>query len=138
MHIGVSFPGGQAVDAHLSGHTIRTDQPIERGGSGAHPAPFDLFLASIATCMGIYALRFCQLRQIDTADLSLSVQSEKDPESKLIHLVRVDLRLPAGFPPKYLPAVERALDQCAVKRHLVHPPEFRLQAEIGPSRKREA
>lgn len=138
MNIEVSFPGGLSVDAHLSGHTVRTDQPVEQGGSGAHPAPFDLFLASIATCMGIYALRFCQLRKIDSVGLSLALQTERDPESRRIYLIRVELRLPAGFPPKYLPAVERALDQCAVKRHLIHPPEFQLQAEIGPSRKRES
>lgn len=135
MHIDVTFPGGLAVDAHLLGHTIRTDQPAKHGGSGTLPAPFDLFLASIATCMGIYALRFCQLREIDTADLSLALETERDPESKHIHLVRVELRLPEGFPPKYLPAVERALDQCAVKRHMVNPPEFQLQAEIGAGRK---
>lgn len=135
MHIDVTFPGGQAVDAHLLGHTIRTDQPTRNGGGGAQPAPFDLFLASIGTCMGIYALRFCQLRKIDTKDLHLALETERDPESKHIHRIRVELRLPAGFPPKYLPAIERALDQCAVKRHMINPPEFQLQAEIGPGRK---
>ena len=55
MHIDVTFPGGLAVDAHLLGFTVRTDQPVKHGGSGTQPAPFDLFLASIATCMGIAA-----------------------------------------------------------------------------------
>jgi len=137
MHIDVTFPGGQAVDAHLLGHTIHTDQPVKHGGSGEQPAPFDLFLASIATCMGIYALQFCQLRKIDTDGLSLAMETERDPESKHIHLIRVELRLPAGFPPRYLLAVERALDQCAVKRHMINPPDFQLQAEVGPSRKQE-
>ena len=138
MHIDVTFPGGMTVNAHLLGHTVQTDQPVEKGGGGLHPAPFDLFLASIATCMGIYALHFCQRRRVGTEDLSLALETERDPESKQIHLIRVALRLPAGFPPKYLPAIERALDQCAVKRHMINPPEFQLLAEIGPGRKKES
>ena len=138
MHIDVTFPGGLAVDAHLLGFTVRTDQPAKHGGSGTQPAPFDLFLASIATCMGIYALQFCQLRKIDTVGLSLALETERNPESKHIPLIRVDLRLPAGFPPKYLPAVERALDYCAVKRHMINPPAFKLQVEIGQGRKQES
>ena len=134
MQIDVTFPGGLEVEAHLPEHTVRTDQPVKSGGSGTLPAPFDLFLASIATCMGIYALRFCQLRKIDTEGLSLVMNTERDPESKQIHLIRVELRLPSGFPSKYLPAVERALDQCAVKRHMVNPPEFQLHAEVGSGR----
>ncbi len=40
---------------------MATDQGVEHGGGGAAPEPFDLFLASLGTCAGLYALRFCQL-----------------------------------------------------------------------------
>ena len=58
----VTFPGGKKVDAEYKGFVIRTDQPVHQGGEGTAPAPFDLFLASIATCAGIYVLSFCQNR----------------------------------------------------------------------------
>ena len=50
----VTFPGGKRVDAEYGGFTVRTDQPPQSGGEGSAPQPFDLFLASIATCAGIY------------------------------------------------------------------------------------
>ena len=59
----MSFPGGRAVDARIGEHLVRTDQPEKYGGGGAAPPPFDLFLASIGTCAGFYALRFCQKRR---------------------------------------------------------------------------
>ena len=59
MDIELSFPGGKRVVAQVGAHRIETDQPHELGGKDAAPAPFDLFLASIATCAGIYALGFC-------------------------------------------------------------------------------
>ncbi len=62
----VRFPGGKRVDAEHAGFTIRTDQPAELDGEGTAPTPFDLFLASIATCAGIYVKGFCNSRRFDT------------------------------------------------------------------------
>src|SRR5215471_4208280 len=60
MDIEVSFPGGKRVDAQVGEFAIRTDQPEALGGAGTAPTPYDLFLASLATCAGIYVLGFCQ------------------------------------------------------------------------------
>jgi putative redox protein len=116
--ISVSFPGGVAVDATYRGHTIHTDQPAPLGGDSAM-SPYDLFFASMASCMGFYALRFCQERKINTSGLAL----ELDPGTE--H-VRVRVTLPEGFPDKYRDAITRAIDHCAVKRALEHPPSFVL------------
>ena len=125
MIIPVSFPGGVAVEAAVKGHAIRTDQPAPLGADGA-PSPFDLFLASIATCMGFYALRFCQERGIATEGLSVTLETVRDEAKRKIGTMRVALTLPAGFPEKYRPAIARAVDQCAVKKHMAEPPEFEL------------
>lgn len=124
MDMTLNFPGGVAVEANWKGHTIRTDQPARDGGGDSAPAPFDLFLASIATCAGFYALRFCQERQFSTEGLALSMSMERDPEKKKISLVRIRLTPPKGFPEKYNAAIVRAMDTCAVKRHVLDPPEF--------------
>ena len=58
----IRFPGGLEVEAVHEGFTILTDQPVAQGGAGAAPSPFDLFLASIGTCAGLYALMFCRQR----------------------------------------------------------------------------
>lgn len=90
-------------------------------------SPFDLFLASIATCMGFYALRFCQERDIPTAGLGLSVQPVRDAENKRVATVRVQLTLPAELPELYRGAILRAVDHCAVKRHVLEPPAFEIE-----------
>jgi ribosomal protein S12 methylthiotransferase accessory factor len=125
VNVAVSFPGGVAVDARLGGHVIRTDQPAPYGADGA-PAPFDLFLASIATCMGYYALRFCQERGIATEGLGLSLETVRDAEKRRIATIKAALTLPPAFPEKYTGAIQRAVDQCAVKKHMVEPPAFEL------------
>ena len=125
MTISISFPGGVAVDATLGSNTVHTDQPRPLG-EGAAMSPFDLFLASIGTCMGFYALRFCQERNISIDGLGLTLDSVRDEERKLVSTLKIALRLPRDFPEKYLEPMRRAVEHCSVKRHLLEPPAFEL------------
>ena len=118
----ITFTGGLKVRAELDGLTVDTDQPIASGGGGGAAGPYDLFLASLGTCAGFFALRFMQQRGIDPAGARLTLATDKDPETVLAATVRIDLELPHDFPDKYRQAIVRAMDQCKVKRQLEHPP----------------
>lgn len=126
MSMEIIFPGGLTVGAQYKGFTVTTDQPVAAGGQGSAPAPFDLFLVSIGTCAGLYALRFCQQRGIDTTDLALTLATEHEGGAGRVSTVRLEIRLPSGFPDKYHDAILRAVDQCAVKRHILEPPRFEI------------
>ena len=126
--IEVTFPGGKQVCAQVGGFTIETDQSPKAGGTGAAPEPFDLFLASLATCAGIFALNFCHARNLSTEGLGLSLEiAERDPKRKLITRMVLHLRLPRDFPEKYRAGIERAIELCTVKRHLHETPEFEIR-----------
>jgi len=125
----ISFPGGLAVDARFDDFVVRTDQPVTDGGSGSASSPFSLFLASLGTCAGFYALRFCRERGIDTTGMRLRMDWQRDATGHRLDRVALKLTLPPGFPEKYRKAVVKAMDQCAVKRTLLDPPEFVVDAE---------
>jgi putative redox protein len=131
MEMNIHFPGGLAVEADLDGFTVRTDQPETAGGGGSAPSPFDLFLASIGTCAAYYALRFCQARGLPTADMGLKLTAERDPVTKRVARVSIELHLPPGFPARYREPIVRATEQCSVKRHIVEPPEIEIIAIGG-------
>ncbi len=126
----VSFPGGKRVDADYNGFTIRTDQLPRGGGEGSAPQPFDLFLASIATCAGIYVKGFCDTRNIATEDLSVEMSIIPDPVGHRIGRLKLNIVLPAGFPAHFKDAVVRAADLCAVKQHLLQPPVIEVRATL--------
>lgn len=141
MRIETSYPGGVRVDADIRGFHVATDQPVDYGGNGTAPAPFDLFLVSLATCAGFYAVQFCRNREISTDGLALSLETARDPETRMLSEVRFDLTLPTGFPQKYRAAIVRAIDQCAVKRVLEAPPQISttiLEAEAVEAQAVEA
>ncbi len=120
----IYFPGGKKVYADYNGFTHKTDQPVIGGGEGTAPAPFDLFLASMGTCAGIYVLGFCQQRNINTEGLELEQSLEFNPDTRLVEKVKIDIKLPEGFPEKYAGALINVAKLCAVKKHLDNPPEF--------------
>ena len=130
----ITFPGGLAVEARHRGFTVRTDQPGEAGGGNSAPAPFELFLISMGTCAGYFALRFCQKREIDTAGMRLELDTEADEETHKLTAVKILLHLPEGFPEKYRDAIARSAEQCTVKRALFDPPRFEVAvAEADPA-----
>jgi ribosomal protein S12 methylthiotransferase accessory factor len=122
--IRVSFPGGQRVDATIGAFNVATDQPPEYGGGASAPAPFDLFLVSIATCAGIFALKFCQARNLSTEGLDLTMEWQGHKTDPSLASCRLRLKLPQGFPDKYRDGIVKAMDLCAVKRTIQSPPEF--------------
>lgn len=120
----IVFPGNKRVDAIFNGTVVKTDQPIQAGGDGTAPAPFDLFLASIGTCAGIYVLGFCQARGIPTDGIKLIQRMNYNYQKRLFDKIEVEIQLPPDFPEKYKAAVIHAADNCAVKKHLLNPPEI--------------
>jgi putative redox protein len=126
MNIEICFEGKKKVNANISGRIIKTDQPIESGGNDSAPAPFDLFLASIGTCAGIYVKSFCDQRNIPTNRIKLLQQMEYDNISHLVTNIKIEIQLPHDFPEKYKEAVINAANLCTVKRHLHNPPAFEV------------
>jgi putative redox protein len=124
--IKVTFPGGLRVDAEYKGFVIKTDQPVQHGGSGTAPAPFDLFLASIAACAGFYVVAFCRERDIPADKAGVVVRPEKDPVSKLIGKISIEIQLPGDFPERYKKAIIKAVDTCTVKLNILKAPAFEI------------
>ena len=125
----VSFPGGKRVDASFGSFKVETDQSEKNGGAGAAPEPFELFLASLATCAGIYVLSFCQNRNIPTDGVRLVQQLERDTEGKIL-TITIHIEVPPAFPEKYHEALVRVAAKCAVKKTIESPPTFAIETVV--------
>ena len=126
----ITFPGGARVDAQLGPYTVRTDQPPQGGGEGSAPSPFQLFLVSLGTCAGIYVLGFCRQRGLPTEGIRLVQRTDVDPLTHMVGKVSLDIHVPHDFPEKYLPALIRSAEQCAVKKHLEKSPTIEVATVV--------
>lgn len=127
----ITFPGGRRINAEYKGHTIETDQSLRSGGEGLRPNPFDLFKASLGTCMGFYVMCFCLEREIPLEWVNLEVDFQEDG---YIETVGIQILLDPQFPEKYLKAVVKATDSCKVKQQLRHPPDYQIEAVYSEDR----
>jgi len=122
----ITFDGGKMVTAHTHGHSIRTDQSLESGGENTAPAPFDLFLASIGTCAGIYVKSFCDNRKIPTDNIKIIQKTDFNKETGLPVKITIDIKLPPDFPEKYKASVINVAELCKVKKSIADPPVFQI------------
>jgi putative redox protein len=126
----ITFDGGKVITAHLNGHAIKTDQSVKSGGQNSAPAPYDLFLASIGTCAGIYVKSFCDQREIPSENIRIIQTIEFDSLTRLPGTIKLEIQLPADFPEKYKSAVINAAELCAVKKTINNPPKFEILTSI--------
>jgi putative redox protein len=126
MKIEVSFEGNKKVNANIHGFVVKTDQPVKQGGDATAPTPFDLFLASIATCAGIYVKSFCDQRSLPTESIRIVQEVIYDELTKMVSDIKIEIQVPAGFPEKYKDALIGVANLCAVKKHIANPPQFEV------------
>jgi putative redox protein len=129
MEMVINFPGGARVDANFGPYAVKTDQPPMGGGDASAPTPFAIFLSSIGTCAGIYVLGFCQQRGLPTEGIQIIQRMHNDPFTGMVGTVELEIQVPPDFPEQYKPALVRAADLCAVKKHMEKPPKFEIHTE---------
>ena len=124
MKMEISFPGGKRVYSDYNGFTVKTDQSEKDGGDNSAPTPSDLFFASVGTCAGIYAVNFCEKRNIDLNHVKLEVDFQANQKTNMIEKVIFNLDIAPEFPEKYIRALIKSMNLCYVKKHFEQPPQF--------------
>ena len=121
----VSLPGGRRVDVSVGGHVVHTDQPKDNGGEDTAVSPFDLFLASMGACAGIFVQGFCAKRGLPFEGIKIVERPTYGADGVLTG-VDLEVRLPESFPEKYRDALLRVVDQCSVKKAIAAQPVIRV------------
>jgi len=127
MEILVDFPGGSRVDAHFGKFTVPTDQPP----IASAPSPFEVFLASIGTCAGIYVLGFCQQRGLPTEGIQIVQRIHTNRVNGMVEEIDLEILVPSTFPEKYRDSLIRSAELCKVKKHLEKPPRFNITTKVA-------
>lgn len=105
----------RATTRYLGDRRFATDvgvQTFTTDHNGTGPTPPDLFVASLAACIGIYVTTYCEKVGLDATDLTVDLQTTKGPDrmsafSVQVHLPRAVLGARAG-------AVQRVAEACLV------------------------
>jgi len=74
MKLSVSYHGGTRYDITSGKHRIVTDQPVEDGGQDAGISPVELFVGSVASCVGYFVGQFCARHDISREGLTVEAE----------------------------------------------------------------
>ncbi len=117
----ITFEGNKKINASVDNFVIKTDQPKNRGGDESEPNPFQLFLASLGTCSGIFVKTFLDKRGISEEGISLSVHPNFNQEKYMLDDILIKIHLPKDFDAKYEGALVSVAKLCLVGKHLSVP-----------------
>ena len=128
MEMEIGFPGGQKVETRFKGGSIVVGSDSENESA---LEPLDLFFVSLGLCVGKYVLEFCRPRNIPHEGARVVLQTEWCEKKKMHTKVMIDITLPREVPAKYKKAVMRTVGLCSVKKHILNPPAFEVDARIA-------
>jgi ribosomal protein S12 methylthiotransferase accessory factor len=128
MEMEIEFPGGQKIETGFKGTTITVGSDIE-----GEPAlePLDLFFVSLGLCAGKYVMEFCRTRDMPYEKIKIALRTQWDEDKKMHTRVQINIQLPKEFPEKYKKAVIKTVNLCSVKKHILTPPTFEVEAQIA-------
>lgn len=123
----VTFNAQKSVTGALNGHRVCASYPLDRGGDGSAPNPFELFLISLGTCAGYYARTYCEEHNLCCDSLRIYQHNVFDETTGKLLGVRMQVLMPPDFPEKHKAPLLRAIDACKVKQVLVDPIQMHVE-----------
>jgi len=127
MEMNITYNSGTRFDAQTRAHTIIVDQPKEGGGQDQGPTPPELFVASLGSCIGIYALWFCQKRKIPFEGMKININWSKSttPPAR-VDLIEANIVLPKGCPEEHKTHLIASVEKCLVHNSIIQAPEIKI------------
>ena len=127
----VDYDTGDRFAIQVRGHRVVVDQPAEMGGDDVGPTPTELFVASLASCVGFYARRYLSRHDLDATGLSVEVSYTMATKPSRVGDVTLRLVVPAGVPAERQAALLAMAGHCTVHNTLHVTPEVKIALDAG-------
>ena len=126
LRVEVSYLGRDRLRIEARGHELFVDQPVEDGGDDTASTPTELFVASLAACIGFYAERFLRRHGLSTDGLRVACDYRWAQNPHRVGEIDVTIDAP-GLTPGKRDAFERVIERCTVHNSLLMPPEVGIR-----------
>jgi len=120
----ISPAEGVALEIQTRKHRLIVDQPTDEGGKDLGMTPIELFVGSLGTCIGYYAVRFCQRHHLKTEGLKLSMEWKFVDEPHRIGSINVQVGLPKDWNPDLNGRFQKVLEGCTVHQSIKIEPKI--------------
>lgn len=135
MKLTVAYHGGTRYDITSGKHRVVTDQPVEDGGQDAGMGPVELFVGSLASCVGYFVGRYCDRHQISTKGLSVEAEWTMAEQPHRVGQVTLAIHLPHRVTAEQGERILKVAHGCTVHQSLAVPAGVAI--ELNPHHRGE-
>ena len=121
MKLSVAYQGGARYDILSDRHRIVTDQPVEDGGADAGMSPVELFVGSVASCVGYFVGQFCARHDISREGLKVDAEWTIAEAPHRVGQIQLAIRLPHRVTPELRERLLKVAHGCTVHQSIVVP-----------------
>lgn len=125
MSMKVKHLSGLKFSATVRNHEIISDQPVP-AGEDSGPTPPELFVSSLATCIGVYVADYCKRAGLTYEGLTMDVNWEKATNPGRIGKIEIKINLPEKVSAEREKAILRVADHCTVHNTITIKPEIQI------------
>ena len=127
MKLAVNFQGGTRYEITSGNHRVITDQPVADGGQDTGMSPVELFVGSMASCVGYFVGRFCSRHDIPLDGLKEALRDS--------YYGKFATHVPHRITPELKDKLLRVAHGCTVHQSIVVTPNISIT--LNPHRHHE-
>ena len=131
MKMEVNLQEGFLFKAVCGGQEVLTDQHAAEGGTDKAMTPAELFAASLGTCIGVYAVRFCRRNNLPTEGMKVFLDWTVVKDPWRIGSIKAEIHYPHPIAEEAKKGLLRMAEACFIHETILHPPEIVIEMKTG-------
>jgi putative redox protein len=124
MKVKVEFEGKKKFKMKIREHEMFSDLSAEKGGEDTSPTPPEIFIASLGSCMGYYALGYLTMAKMDASGLNIDLDWEFSDDGKRIAKIKAEISVPNAVLGERKRGLLAATEKCIIHKTLHDIPEM--------------
>jgi putative redox protein len=127
--------GNVQVEIKTGAHSLRADEPVESGGADTGPNPYDLLLASLASCKVITMQMYAGRKGWPVAGIEITMSTQKihakdcedcesDPDAR-VDIIDTEIKLSGDLDQEQRQRLIEISEKCPVHRTLTSETKIR-------------
>jgi len=124
MKVTVNYLEGWKFESVCGDHKVTVDLPTSSGGKDEAPTPPQYFLTSLASCVGVYVVSYCESARLDAKGMQISITADKISHPNRIDNIKIDITLPNAQVGKRKEALLSVAKNCLIHNTMLHHPKM--------------
>jgi uncharacterized OsmC-like protein len=125
--IKITDNGGYNFEIDAVRHQFNTDQPVDEGGTDMGPSPVELYIASLAGCIAVYAQSFLKRHGLGDKKAEVDAKWEMVKSPNRVGKINITVKPPAELDSSLKDAFFAVAKHCTVHNTIVQPPKINIE-----------